>query len=69
MFPPRRATKFISQGPAEELWWLSWRCAGGADGWFHYMEANIAGQIPYPEGIKFVGAGPHNMDYNPTRWP
>ena len=51
------------------MWWLSWRCAGGADGWFHYMEANIAGQIPYPEGIKFVGAAPHNMDYNPTRWP
>eukprot|EP01052_Picozoa_sp_SAG31_P033095 SAG31_NODE_3697_length_3978_cov_1.827791_2_plen_295_part_00 len=27
---------------------------GGKDGWFHYMEANIAGRIPYPQGIKFV---------------
>ena len=28
----------------------------GASGgsWFHYSEANIAGTIPYPEGIKFV---------------
>ena len=27
--------------------------AGGAS-WFHYSEANIAGRIPYPDGIKFV---------------